>query len=61
MRKELKRFIRDGVSETLRQRKEFDEEFSKVSDRIAAGKKKMEEASKYRSLIQKAGGFLTRG
>ncbi|MEV2287047.1 hypothetical protein ABNB59_21660 [Paenibacillus larvae] len=55
MRKELKRFIRDGISETLKQEKTFDEEFTRVSDRIHAGREEMKEASKNRSLIQKVG------
>ncbi|QVV19497.1 hypothetical protein Sneaky_23 [Paenibacillus phage Sneaky] len=61
MRKDLKRFIRDGVSEILKQEKAFDEEFTRVSDRIRSGRKEMRKASKNRSLIQKAGGFITRG
>ena len=61
MKSQLKRFIRDGVSETLKQEKAFDEEFTRVSDRIRSGREEMKEASKNRSLIQKAGGFLTRG
>lgn len=61
MRKELERFIRDGISETLRYEKAFDEEFIRVSDRIRSGRKEMRKASKNRSLIQKAGGFITRG
>ncbi|QHZ50939.1 hypothetical protein [Paenibacillus larvae] len=52
LKKELKRFIRDGISKTFKQEKAFDEEFSEVSDRIAAGRKQMEEASKNRRLIQ---------
>ncbi|QHZ52141.1 hypothetical protein [Paenibacillus larvae] len=57
MKKELKRFIRDGVSETLKQKKTFDEEFTRVSDRIHTGREEMKKASKNRSLIQKVGGF----
>ncbi|MEV2910978.1 hypothetical protein ABNF65_20790 [Paenibacillus larvae] len=53
MRKELKRFIRYGVSETLKQEKAFDEEFTRVSDRIRAGREEMRKASKNRRLVQK--------
>ncbi|AXF39719.1 hypothetical protein LUCIELLE_23 [Paenibacillus phage Lucielle] len=53
VRKDLKRFIRDGVSEILKHKEAFEEEFSEVSDRIAAGKKKMKEASKVRCLIKR--------
>ncbi|ETK25817.1 hypothetical protein ERIC1_2c00050 [Paenibacillus larvae subsp. larvae DSM 25719] len=52
MNSQLKRFIRDGISETLKQEKAFDEEFSEVSARISAGRKQMGDASKNRSLIQ---------
>ncbi|ETK27349.1 hypothetical protein ABNC28_23105 [Paenibacillus larvae] len=58
---ELQRFIRDGISETLKQEKAFNEEISEVSERIRLGREEMKEASKNRSLIQKAGGFITRG
>ncbi|MEV2908744.1 hypothetical protein ABNF65_08800 [Paenibacillus larvae] len=34
MGKELKRFIRDGVSETLKQEKAFDEELYLIDDRV---------------------------
>ncbi|AVF27662.1 hypothetical protein ERICIII_03552 [Paenibacillus larvae subsp. larvae] len=53
MRKELKRFIRNGVSETLRYEKAFDEEFIRVSDRIRSGREEMRKASKDRRLVQK--------
>ncbi|MEJ9209767.1 hypothetical protein [Paenibacillus larvae] len=53
MRKELKRFIRYGVFETLKQEKAFNEEFSEVSDRIHTGREEMRKASKDRRLVQK--------
>ncbi|MEV2911290.1 hypothetical protein ABNF65_22445 [Paenibacillus larvae] len=53
MRKDLKRFIRDGISETLRQEKAFDEEFTRVSDRIRAGREEMKETLKTRRLVQR--------
>ncbi|AQR77663.1 hypothetical protein ABNB59_21965 [Paenibacillus larvae] len=59
MRKELKRFIRDGVSETLKHEKAFDEEFSEVSDRIHAGREEMRKASENRRIQLQLGRHLT--
>ncbi|WP_158530240.1 hypothetical protein [Paenibacillus larvae] len=53
MKKELKTFIRDGISETLKQEKAFDEEFSEVTDRIHAGREEMRKASKNRRLVRR--------
>ncbi|MDT2277853.1 hypothetical protein [Paenibacillus larvae] len=41
---ELQRFIRDGISETLKQEKAFNEEISEVSERIRLGREEMKEA-----------------
>ncbi|MEV2910938.1 hypothetical protein ABNF65_20580 [Paenibacillus larvae] len=53
MRKELKRFIRYGVSETLKQEKAFNEELSEVTERIRLGREEMRKASKNRRLVQR--------
>ncbi|MDT2293263.1 hypothetical protein [Paenibacillus larvae] len=52
MNSQLKRFIRDGISETLKQEKAFDEEFSEVTDRIHTGREEMRKASKNRRIQQ---------
>ncbi|ARF69060.1 hypothetical protein B7C51_16475 [Paenibacillus larvae subsp. pulvifaciens] len=51
VRRKLKRFIGDGISEALKQEKTFDEEFSEVSARIHAGRETMKEATKNRCLF----------
>jgi hypothetical protein len=48
----IKDFINNGLSETLHEKKQFDKDFSRVSDNIVKQKAAMKEKAKQRNLIR---------
>lgn len=48
----IKSIIQNGFNEAMKEKKQFDQDFSNVSDRIAEKKAEMKERTKKRNLIR---------